>query len=184
MFSHIRRSNYGRATRHFSGQRVDKVLQPLSGNLMPRFGGPSTFMRLPPCTLEEDKVPLSVLHCKERALSAAHVFQNPPSQLDVAFVGVPLDIGTSNRPGARLGPRQIRGGFFLRIDMWTGKQARRQASRTGRQSRAEQTRLSILGASFLTPFTTSEYVFRRRVSHATPLQHGHARRSVRLPAHR
>jgi guanidinobutyrase len=28
--------------------------------------------------------------------------------LDVAFVGVPLDIGTSNRPGARLAPRQIR----------------------------------------------------------------------------
>jgi guanidinobutyrase len=28
--------------------------------------------------------------------------------LDVAFVGVPLDIGTSNRPGARFGPRQIR----------------------------------------------------------------------------
>ncbi|KAM6108989.1 guanidino acid hydrolase, mitochondrial [Pterocles gutturalis] len=28
--------------------------------------------------------------------------------LDAAFVGVPLDIGTSNRPGARFGPRQIR----------------------------------------------------------------------------
>ncbi|KAF4801397.1 Agmatinase, mitochondrial [Turdus rufiventris] len=28
--------------------------------------------------------------------------------LDVAFVGVPLDTGTSNRPGARFGPRQIR----------------------------------------------------------------------------
>jgi guanidinobutyrase len=28
--------------------------------------------------------------------------------LDVAFVGVPFDIGTSNRPGARLAPRQIR----------------------------------------------------------------------------
>ena len=28
--------------------------------------------------------------------------------LDVAFVGVPLDIGASNRSGARLGPRQIR----------------------------------------------------------------------------
>jgi guanidinobutyrase len=28
--------------------------------------------------------------------------------LDVAFVGVPFDIGTSNRSGARFGPRQIR----------------------------------------------------------------------------
>jgi len=28
--------------------------------------------------------------------------------LDAAFVGVPLDIGTSNRTGARFGPRQIR----------------------------------------------------------------------------
>ena len=29
-------------------------------------------------------------------------------ELDVAIVGVPLDIGTSNRPGARFGPRDIR----------------------------------------------------------------------------
>ena len=58
------------------------LFQPLSGNEMPRFGGPATFMRLPACTLEDD--------------------------LDVGFIGVPLDIGTSNRPGARLAPRQIR----------------------------------------------------------------------------
>jgi guanidinobutyrase len=56
--------------------------QPLSGNAMPRFAGPGTMMRLPAAT------------------SAAG--------LDVAFVGVPLDIGTSHRPGARFGPRQIR----------------------------------------------------------------------------
>lgn len=56
--------------------------QPLGGNDMPRFGGPATMMRLPSAT------------------SAA--------ALDAAFIGVPLDIGTSNRPGARLGPRQIR----------------------------------------------------------------------------
>lgn len=31
-----------------------------------------------------------------------------PDGLDVAFVGVPFDIGTSNRPGARYGPRAIR----------------------------------------------------------------------------
>jgi guanidinobutyrase len=56
--------------------------QPLGGNQMPRFGGPSTMMRLP-------------------------VAQTPDG-LDVAFIGVPLDIGTSHRPGARFGPRQIR----------------------------------------------------------------------------
>jgi guanidinobutyrase len=56
--------------------------QPLSGNAMPRFAGPATMMRLP--QLE----------------SAAG--------LDACFVGVPLDIGTSNRSGTRYGPRQIR----------------------------------------------------------------------------
>ncbi|HUO95076.1 MAG TPA: agmatinase [Steroidobacteraceae bacterium] len=59
-----------------------ELYQPLSGNQMPRFGGPATFMRLPACGLD--------------------------AQLDVAFLGVPFDIGTSNRPGARLAPRQIR----------------------------------------------------------------------------
>jgi guanidinobutyrase len=56
--------------------------QPLGGNEMPRFGGLATFMRLPATT--------------------------PPADLDVAVVGVPFDIGTSNRPGARFGPRAIR----------------------------------------------------------------------------
>ena len=56
--------------------------QPLSGNAMPRFAGPGTMMRLPAAT--------------------------SPVGLDVAFIGVPLDIGTSNRAGARFGPRQIR----------------------------------------------------------------------------
>jgi guanidinobutyrase len=56
--------------------------QPLGGNQMPRFGGLATMMRLPPAA--------------------------SPDGLDAAFVGVPLDIGTSHRPGARFGPRQIR----------------------------------------------------------------------------
>lgn len=49
---------------------------------MPRFAGITTFMRLPG--------------------------RYDPSDLDVAILGVPLDIGTSNRPGARFGPRGIR----------------------------------------------------------------------------
>lgn len=56
--------------------------QPLSGNDMPRFGGPATMMRLPT--------------------------QESAAGIDVCFVGVPFDIGTSNRAGARFGPRQIR----------------------------------------------------------------------------
>ena len=58
------------------------LYQPLGGNEMPRFGGHATMMRLP-------------------------ARQNAEG-LDVCFVGVPLDIGTSNRAGARFGPRQIR----------------------------------------------------------------------------
>jgi guanidinobutyrase len=56
--------------------------QPLGGNRMPRFGGPATMMRLPTAATADG--------------------------LDAAFVGVPLDIGTSNRSGTRYGPRQIR----------------------------------------------------------------------------
>jgi len=56
--------------------------QPLSGNTMPRFGGIASMMRLPVATSAQG--------------------------LDAAFIGVPLDIGTSHRPGTRFGPRQIR----------------------------------------------------------------------------
>lgn len=56
--------------------------QPQGGNAMPRFAGIPTMMRLP---------------------SAADA-----NGLDACFVGVPLDIGTSNRSGTRFGPRQIR----------------------------------------------------------------------------
>ena len=56
--------------------------QPLGGNDMPRFGGPATMMRLP-------------------AAESA-------KGLDACFIGIPMDIGTSNRSGTRLGPRQIR----------------------------------------------------------------------------
>nr|XP_046200317.1 agmatinase, mitochondrial-like [Oncorhynchus gorbuscha] len=35
-------------------------------------------------------------------------YQETADGLDAAFVGVPIDTGTSNRPGTRFGPRQIR----------------------------------------------------------------------------
>ena len=76
-------------------QKLDILNQPLSGNEMPRFGGPTTFMRLP------------------TAESA--------NGLDAAFIGVPMDIGTSHRSGTRFGPRQIRAeSVMLRpYNMWT-----------------------------------------------------------------
>ncbi|MGB3537681.1 MAG: agmatinase [Mesorhizobium sp.] len=59
-----------------------KFNQPLGGNEMPRFGGPATMMRLPS--------------------------QPTAEGLDACFVGIPMDIGSSNRSGTRHGPRQIR----------------------------------------------------------------------------
>lgn len=59
-----------------------KFNQPLGGNEMPRFGGPGTMMRLPT--------------------------QESAEGLDACFVGIPMDIGASNRAGTRHGPRQIR----------------------------------------------------------------------------
>ncbi|KIC44582.1 agmatinase [Ruegeria sp. ANG-S4] len=56
--------------------------QPISGNDLARFSGPNTFMRLP------------------QAASLAG--------LDVAVLGIPMDIGTSWRSGTRFGPKQIR----------------------------------------------------------------------------
>jgi agmatinase len=55
---------------------------PVDATMVPRYGGPSTFARLP----RLDEV--------ERA--------------DVAIVGVPFDSGVSYRPGARFGPAHIR----------------------------------------------------------------------------
>ena len=56
---------------------MKKLNQPIGGNDMPRFGGIATMMRLPHVPNAKD--------------------------LDVAFVGVPFDIGTSNRSEPDLG---------------------------------------------------------------------------------
>ncbi len=56
--------------------------QPISGNDLARFSGPNTFMRLP----QADTL----------------------AGLDVAVLGIPMDIGTSWRSGTRFGPKQIR----------------------------------------------------------------------------
>jgi guanidinobutyrase len=56
--------------------------QPIGGNDLARFAGPGTFMRLPQ--------------------------METAAGLDVAVMGVPMDIGTSWRSGTRFGPKQIR----------------------------------------------------------------------------
>ena len=57
-------------------------IQPISGTVVPRYAGRSTFARLP--ELRE------------------------VDQCDVAIIGVPFDAGTSYRPGARFGPQAVR----------------------------------------------------------------------------
>ncbi|MBZ9811257.1 MULTISPECIES: agmatinase [unclassified Mesorhizobium] len=59
----------------------DAEFQPLDSGKVPRFAGLSTFMRLPMAR---------------------------PDQVDIALVGIPFDGGTTNRSGARHGPREIR----------------------------------------------------------------------------
>lgn len=56
--------------------------QPVSGNDLARFAGLQTFMRLPDAPSAEG--------------------------LDVGFLGIPMDIGTSWRSGTRFGPKQLR----------------------------------------------------------------------------
>jgi guanidinopropionase len=58
--------------------------QPISGNDLPRFAGIATFMRLP------------------------YVAPADADDVDIGLIGVPWDGGTTNRAGARHGPRQIR----------------------------------------------------------------------------
>ncbi|AUC53314.1 agmatinase [Sagittula sp. P11] len=64
----------------------DSFFHPVSGFDLPRFAGVPTFMRLP------------------------HVGPEHPrfAEVDVGIVGVPWDSGTTNRPGPRHGPRQLR----------------------------------------------------------------------------
>ena len=63
-----------------------KDFLPITGTVMPRFAGIATFMRLPYLSLDNPEV----------------------KDVEVGLVGVPWDGGTTNRAGARHGPRQLR----------------------------------------------------------------------------
>ncbi len=63
---------------------TDQSYLPLSGNELPRYAGIATFMRLP------------------------HISVEQAEDVQIGLIGVPWDGGTTNRPGARHGPRQMR----------------------------------------------------------------------------
>ena len=64
----------------------DAFFQPISGFELPRFAGVPTFMRLPYVPAGHDRY----------------------GDVQIGLIGVPWDSGTTNRPGPRHGPRQLR----------------------------------------------------------------------------
>ena len=65
---------------------TDTFFQPVSGMELPRFAGVASFMRLPIVPPDHERA----------------------ADVDIGLVGLPWDGGTSNRPGARHGPRAVR----------------------------------------------------------------------------
>jgi guanidinopropionase len=65
---------------------ADPFFQPVSGLDLPRFAGIPTFMRLPHVALDHPRI----------------------GEVQLGLIGVPWDAGTTNRPGPRHGPRQLR----------------------------------------------------------------------------
>ena len=61
--------------------------RPIPGMTVPRYADVATFFRLP--------------------------IEKNPSKLDIGIIGVPWDGGTTNRPGARHGPREVRNSSSL-----------------------------------------------------------------------
>lgn len=60
--------------------------QPITGSVLPRFAGIASLLRLPLLSVEEAQ----------------------QYGVDIGLIGVPYDGGTTNRPGARFGPRSVR----------------------------------------------------------------------------
>ena len=63
-----------------------EFFRPVSGVDLPRFAGLATFMRLPHVGLEHPRI----------------------AEVQIGIIGAPWDGGTTNRPGPRHGPRQLR----------------------------------------------------------------------------
>ncbi len=64
----------------------DNFFEPVSGAELPRFAGLPSFMRLPYMEMDHPRI----------------------GDVEMGVIGVPWDGGTTNRPGARHGPRQLR----------------------------------------------------------------------------
>ena len=113
----------------------DEFPQPLGGNEMPRFAGPGTMMRLPAV--------------------------NSAEGMDVVFIGIPLDIGTSNRSGTRFGPKQVRAESVLMrpYNMWT------------RAAPFDSLRVGDLGDVPINTFDLKDSVRRITEFYQTVLQH-------------
>jgi len=83
------------ARAHISTSRVlkrkvndgDVDFEPLTGGTLPRYADLATLMRLP--------------HLPLKDLDASNI-------VDIGLIGIPWDGGTTNRPGARMGPRAVR----------------------------------------------------------------------------
>ena len=67
-------------------QRNDGFFAPVSGFDLPRFAGIPTFMRLPHVPFAHERF----------------------GEVEIGLIGAPWDGGTTNRPGPRHGPRQLR----------------------------------------------------------------------------
>ncbi|CUK09458.1 Guanidinobutyrase [Ruegeria denitrificans] len=65
---------------------TNSFFQPVSAMELARFAGIPTFMRLPSMALDHDRI----------------------AEVELGLIGIPWDGGTTNRPGARHGPRQLR----------------------------------------------------------------------------
>ena len=68
------------------GDMDSDFFRPVSGVDLPRFAGIPTFMRLPHVALDDPRI----------------------AEVQVGLIGAPWDGGTTNRPGPRHGPRQLR----------------------------------------------------------------------------
>ena len=64
----------------------DPFFHPISGFDQPRYAGVATFMRLPHINMNNPKI----------------------AEVQIGLIGTPWDGGTTNRPGPRHGPRQLR----------------------------------------------------------------------------
>lgn len=64
----------------------NSFFEPVSGMDLPRFAGVPTFMRLPLIDLDNPRL----------------------TDVEIGLIGIPWDSGTTNRPGPRHGPRQMR----------------------------------------------------------------------------